>query len=85
MNGNYNEFQNGPQNEAPHCPRCGAPLANGATFCGNCGLQLTKQASGTDVLSVGDYILMMVLFQLPVIGLVLMLYWISYLLLRKKY
>ena len=75
MNENYNEFQNGPQNEGPHCPRCGAPLANGAAFCGNCGLQMNKQAPGTDVLSVGDYILMMVLFSLPVIGLVLMLYW----------
>lgn len=75
MNGNFNGFQNGPSAEEPHCPRCGAPLTNGATFCGNCGLQLTKQAPATDVLSVGDYILMMILFSLPIIGLVLMLYW----------
>lgn len=75
MNEN-NNFRNEFQNEEPHCPRCGAPVNPGAAFCGNCGLQFEKvQKPGTDVLSVWDYILMMVIFSLPVVGLVLMAYW----------
>jgi len=73
---NDNNFQNQFQNEPPHCPRCGKPMENGASFCGNCGLQFSKvQKPDVDTLSVGDYILMMVLFSLPIAGLVLMLYW----------
>ena len=30
------KFQRPAQNQA-HCPYCGATLANGAVFCGNCG------------------------------------------------
>ena len=75
MNGNYNGFQNEPPKEEPHCLRCGTPLPDGAAFCGNCGLQMQKQAPAVDVLTVWDYVLMMVIFSLPVIGLVLMLYW----------
>lgn len=30
------KFQRSSQNQA-HCPSCGAVLANGAVFCGNCG------------------------------------------------
>ncbi|MBE6615083.1 MAG: DUF2116 family Zn-ribbon domain-containing protein [Ruminococcaceae bacterium] len=75
MNDNSN-FQNEFPNEMPHCPRCGAPINTGAAFCGNCGLQFEKvQKSAIDTLSVWDYILMMVIFSLPVVGLVLMLYW----------
>lgn len=75
MNDNSN-FQNEFPNEMPHCPRCGAPINTGAAFCGNCGLQFEKaQKSAMDTLSVWDYILMMVIFSLPVVGLVLMLYW----------
>lgn len=72
MNNNDYSFeqQNAPE---PHCPRCGAPITEGATFCGNCGLSL--QSTKPDVLSVGDYILMMILFSIPIAGLVLMLYW----------
>ena len=73
---NENNFQNQFQNDPPHCPRCGTPMENGASFCRNCGLQFSKaQKPGTDTLTVGDYLLMMVLFSLPVVGFVLMLYW----------
>lgn len=77
MNNNNDPFiqNNEQQQNAPerHCPRCGALVPENATFCGNCGLSLMPQK--TDVLSVGDYLLMMVLFSIPVAGLVLMLYW----------
>ena len=75
MNENYNGFQNEPPKEEPHCPRCGAPMTDGAVFCGNCGLRMQRHVSDVDALSVGDYVLMMVFFSLPVIGLVLMIYW----------
>lgn len=75
MNGNYNGFQSEPPREEPHCPRCGANMPSGASFCGNCGLQMQRQAPAVDVLSVWDYILMMILFSLPVVGLILMIYW----------
>lgn len=71
---NDNQFQNQFPNEPAHCPRCGTPMENGASFCGNCGLRFTR-AKAADVLSVGDYILMMVLFSVPILGLILMLYW----------
>lgn len=75
MNDNSN-FQNEFPNEGPHCPRCGAPINTGAAFCGNCGLQFEKaQKPAVDTLSVWDYILMMVIFSLPVVGIVLMVYW----------
>lgn len=75
MNDNSN-FQNEFPNEGPHCPRCGAPVENGAAFCGNCGLQFEKaQKPVVDTLSMWDYILMMVIFSLPVVGIVLMVYW----------
>lgn len=73
MNENYNNSGNEPPKEEPHCPRCGAPLPDGAAFCGNCGLQMQRPAA--DILSVWDYVLMMVIFSLPVVGLVLMIYW----------
>ncbi len=73
----------------PVCPQCGAPLKEGSSFCGNCGYSLLNPNGPQqpqpqwkpmpnvmpDILSVGDYILMMVLFSLPIAGLVLMLYW----------
>ncbi len=75
----------------PVCPRCGTVLKEGSSFCGNCGYSLSnpnepqqmppppqwnpRQNLMPDILSVGDYILMMVLFSLPIAGLVLMLYW----------
>ena len=65
---NNNEY-----NGDNHCPRCGAELPEHAAFCGSCGLNL--QPAQADVLSVGDYVLMMILFSLPVAGLVLMIYW----------
>lgn len=65
---NNNEYNGG-----NHCPRCGAELPEHAAFCGSCGLNM--QPEKADVLSVGDYVLMMLLFSLPVAGLVLMLYW----------
>lgn len=68
MNDNNNSFQN-----EPHCPRCGASLPANASFCGNCGLSLRQDEP--DVLSVGDYVIMLILFSIPVVGLVLMLYW----------
>ncbi len=72
---NNNDYQNNnpyvPQEK--HCPRCGAVVPENAIFCGSCGLSL--QQPKTDVLSVGDYLLMMVLFSIPVVGFVLMLYW----------
>ena len=75
MNEN-NNFQNEFPGEPPHCPRCGAPLEPNGAFCGNCGLQLnTAEKPSVDVLSVWDYVLMMVIFSLPIVGLVLMLYW----------
>lgn len=74
MNDNqeYNHTNTPPETER-HCPRCGHIVPENATFCGNCGLPLAPQK--TDVLSVGDYLLMMMLFSIPVAGLVLMLYW----------
>lgn len=68
--GQDHEKQNTPER---HCPRCGSVVPEDATFCGNCGLSLVPQKN--DVLSVGDYLLMMVLFSIPLVGLVLMLYW----------
>lgn len=73
MDGN-NGFPNF-QNEPPRCPKCGAPVNDGAMFCGNCGMMLKVVKQETDVLSVWDYILMMVLFSLPLVGLVMMLLW----------
>lgn len=72
----FNYDQNGFQNEPLHCPRCGAPITSETVFCGNCGLQLLKtQKPEADVLSVGDYILMMLIFSMPIAGLVMMLFW----------
>lgn len=70
---NDNEYNAPYPPQEKHCPRCGAVVPENATFCGNCGLPL--QRPKTDVLSVGDYLLMMVLFSIPIVGLVLMLYW----------
>ncbi len=74
---------------AAFCGNCGLSLqkADGANPVENGGFHpgyhqeqpntspWSRPAMPTDVLSVGDYILMMVLFSLPLVGLVLMLYW----------
>ena len=78
MNENYNPQNPNPQGMAI-CPHCGAPVRSDATFCGNCGGALRSGFSHVrrdmDVMGVFDYILSMVLFSLPIVGLILMLYW----------
>jgi len=64
------------ENLQSRCPRCGAPLEANSAFCGNCGLHLCEAPKQeTDVLSIGDYIVMMLVFCLPIVSFVMMLYW----------
>ncbi len=78
MNENYNA-QNIPPQGNPICPHCGAPVRGGETFCGSCGgaLRMTYAPARqpADTMTVFDYILSMFLYSIPVVGLILMLYW----------
>lgn len=68
------------------CPRCGSPVGNNDTFCGECGANLQNpsmpsefpypiQPENTVPLSTIDYLLMILLFSIPIAGLVLMIVW----------
>ena len=68
------------------CPRCGSPVGNNDTFCGECGANLQNpsmpwefpypiQSENTAPLSTIDYLLMILLFSIPIAGLVLMIVW----------
>ncbi|MBQ7922023.1 MAG: zinc ribbon domain-containing protein [Clostridia bacterium] len=80
MNENYNgQNQNENPQGMPVCPHCGAPVRGEATFCGNCGNALrigfAPMQQNVDTMGIFDYILMMILFTLPIVGVILMLYW----------
>lgn len=78
-----------PQNDNPapetkKCPRCGKELPASAVFCGGCGTNLATGAPApvatavpqdTTPLKTADYFLMMLLFSLPLVGLILMIVW----------
>lgn len=78
-----------PQNENPapetkKCPRCGKELPASAVFCGGCGTNLATGAPApvytavpedTTPLKTADYFLMLLLFSLPLVGLILMIVW----------
>lgn len=68
------------------CPRCGTPARNDDVFCGECGTNLENpamppeypnavQTSNTVPLSALDFLLMLLLFSIPLVGLILMLVW----------
>ncbi len=73
-----------PAPETKYCPRCGKQLPVSAVFCGGCGTHL---ASGTAApaympapvdaspLKTSDYFVMMLLFSLPLVGLILAIVW----------
>ncbi len=77
-------------NEDKKCPRCGAPVQDGSAFCGECGCPLNGQQNAgeyqyhtpyrmpmetVDKLSILDYIIMLIVFQIPFIGLIFMFVW----------
>lgn len=68
------------------CPRCSAPVGDNDVFCGECGTNLKNpamppayptaaQTESTAPLSAIDYLLMLLLFSIPLVGLILMLVW----------
>ena len=79
MNNNYNS-------PPRTCPRCGSPVGEQDTFCGECGANLQNpsmppefprgaQTENTAPLSTLDCLLMILLFAIPIAGLVLMIVW----------
>ena len=80
MNENYNEQNQNPNPQGmPICPHCGSVIRDNATFCGNCGGSLrigfAPFHQNVDIMGIFDYILSMILFSLPIIGVIMMLYW----------
>ena len=68
------------------CPRCGSPVGENDTFCGECGADLRNMGAWsagsaypvpdlTAPLSTVDYLLMLLLFSVPLAGGILMLIW----------
>jgi len=67
-----------PSHNTRHCPRCGTILPQNARFCGTCGMDQIPAGiplQTVDTLGILDYILMFIGFSIPIVGLILMLYW----------
>ena len=77
-------------NPKKRCPRCGKELPADATFCGECGLNLLAGGASqpytvpapsgmppadTAPLKTSDYVVMLLLAAIPLVGLILMIVW----------
>lgn len=85
MNNNSdNNFDKSKKN----CPKCGKPIKDDSVFCGECGYRLDDEQNGfkppyyhpekdtpADKLTLGDYLIMLILFQIPIVGLIMMFIW----------
>jgi len=71
------------------CPRCGKELPANAQFCGECGFRFSSEGQGfpftvpeqpmmmadTTPLKTTDYLVLILLSSIPVVGLILLLVW----------
>ena len=76
--------QPAPAPETKYCPRCGKALSANSVFCGGCGTHLasgnaapahTPAPADQSPLKTSDYFVMMLLFSIPLVGLILALIW----------
>lgn len=76
-------------NPVKTCPRCGKELPADAQFCGECGFRFSAEGQGmpytvpvqpmmtadTTPLKTTDYLVLILLSSIPVVGLILLLVW----------
>ena len=76
-------------NPVKTCPRCGKALPANAQFCGECGFRFSAEGQGkpytvpvqpmmtadTAPLKTTDYLVLILLSSIPVVGLILLLVW----------
>ena len=67
------------------CKKCGGPVKMEDTFCMHCGMPLEKEEtykeekrddSRAAVLSVWDYLLMLIILAIPVVNIIVCIFWI---------